>query len=191
MNARIALTAALAVLVIGVVAWAEEAGFLRGAVDDHFYLLNSSAKHEGLVAPVLEADVQPVRSGSARGELKSNSSGYATFSTASANDHVSKRTSANVASSGMNVPPMWIGIMCAGAGMGLVVVGAVAWKRRRPFSRDWMTDESEGRLSYRRWGSASVHTTLASKLIQAQDNSVKSPAVVVEPEETRKLRRAA
>ena len=193
MNARIVLNLALAMIGFGSLAQAGENAALPVLVEDHVYLLNSSAGHEGLVTPASDADAQAAKTCSARSSPKSDSSTYATPSTADTKNYdVSKPTSAKVASSAAIIPPVWIGIMCAGAGMGLVMVGAAAWKRHYASGgQNWMTDENAGRMSYRRWASSSVPTILASKLIQVQHISVKSPAVVVNPEEIRKLRHAA
>lgn len=188
MNARIVLSFAFAMIAFGSLAQAEETGALPAAVDDHFYLLNSTT--QGLVPPASEADVRTAKNSSVIAGLKSGSTGSGSSAVYS-KTREARLAAAKAARAKAGIPPVWIGIMCAVAGMGLVIVGAVAWKRHLASSHDWMTDEHSGRISYQRWASSAVPTILASKLIEVQRSSVKKPAVIVEPVETRELRRAA
>jgi hypothetical protein len=192
MNARTFLTLAFAAIAFGSLAQAAEDRSVPVAIDDHFYLLNSSGGHEGLVSPTLEADAKVAGGSLSDSAKKMESRKYASFSATIAKNRESKAAaSAKPAQSSANIPPLWVGIMCAGAGVGLTVIVAAVWQRHRVSRRDWMSDESEGRILYQRWARSSVPTILASKLIEVQRSSVKSPAVIVNPEETRELRRAA
>ena len=208
MNARIVLNLALAMIGFGSLSHAGENAALPVLVEDHVYLLNSSAGHEGLVKPASDSDAQAAKSRSARSSPRSDPSTYGSPSTANTKNYdVSKPTSAKAARSRVIIPPLWIGIMCAGASVGLVIVIAKAWKCYRISRCNWMINEGQGREKYRGWVRSTVPPILASNLIQAQATldlirsqrraSVKLHVVSGDHEnhehheETRELRRAA